>query len=170
MRFGEPGVELLRQPRANRHVVFRHGRSVHNATRERQKTHFDEADVAFQHGIDLERKPREFYDVILEKQLNVAVRANAIGESVIERLAPRCRIIQKRRRKARRVQRDVFLQNLGVRAQCPHDFALLFWVTLRAIAADAKIQPQTRIGEIDHRIEQLEKTNALSRIQHHGSP
>ena len=46
-RVGEPGVELLRQPRTYHHVVFRHGRSVHNATRERQKTHFDEADVAF---------------------------------------------------------------------------------------------------------------------------
>lgn len=53
---------------------------------------------------------------------------------------------------------------------CLHDFALLFWVTMRAVAADAKVQPQTRIGEINHGIEQLEKTNALSRIQHHGSP
>ena len=169
-RVGEPGVELPRKPRADRHVEFRYGRSVYNAACKRQKTRFNETDVAFQHGIDLERKSRELYDVVLEKQLNVAVRANAIGESVIERLTPRCRILQKRCRKARRVQRDVFLQNLAVRAQCPHDFALLFWVTLRAIAADAKIQPQTRIGEVDHGIEQLEKTNALSRIQHHGSP
>ena len=56
----------------------------------------------------------------------------------------------------RRVQ-VVFLQDLGVRAQCPHDFTLLFWVTPRAIAADAKIQPQTRISEIDHGIEQFKK-------------
>ena len=40
---------------------------------------------------------------------------------------------------------------------CLHDFALLFWVTMRAVAADAKIQLQTRIGEIDHGIEQLKK-------------
>lgn len=53
---------------------------------------------------------------------------------------------------------------------CLHDFALLFWVTLRAVAADAKIQPQTRIGEIGHGIEQLEENNTLSRIQHHDSP
>ena len=40
---------------------------------------------------------------------------------------------------------------------CLRDFALLFWVTMRAVAADAKVQLQTRIGEIDHGIEQFEK-------------